>query len=53
MHLNDLVNSTVENAGETLDLTAAAYLLSTIVNTLGDQIVEVAISEVLYIYTTA
>ena len=46
MSLNDLVNATAENASEPVDLTAAAYLLSTIINNLGDQIVELAISEV-------
>ena len=43
MSLNDFTDA---NAGEPVDLTAAAYLLSAIVNSLGDQIVETAISEV-------
>ena len=44
MNLNDLVNS---NAGESVNLTVAAYLLSAIVNGLGNQIVEPAVSKVI------
>ena len=48
MNLNDIVlNATVSGIdSEGLNLTAAAYLLSAIVNRLGNQTVESAISQV-------
>ena len=42
MNLNDFLN----NALSEVDLTAAAYLLSAVVNSLGNQIVDQAFSEV-------
>ena len=48
LHLNGVIlNATVSGVGSDLDdLTAAAYLLSEIVNRLGNETVEPAISEV-------